>query len=72
MSILTNTDERADWLGRAHSLAMALQALETAISVAMTDRPTSSQAISLMIADQRLGIAVRALQQATDSIRGMR
>lgn len=61
MSILNQLDERADWLARSHTL----------ISIAMLDRPTSSHAISLMIADQQLGIAATALQQAAAQIRGL-
>jgi hypothetical protein len=72
MSILTDGTERAAWLARAHSLIMALQALETQISIAMLDRPTSSQAIALMQADQQLGIAAKSITEAATAIRGMR
>jgi hypothetical protein len=72
MSILDNVAERADWSARLHTQIIALQSLETQISIAMLDRPTSSQAIALMQADQQLGIAARALQQAATAIRGLR
>jgi hypothetical protein len=48
---------------------MALQALETQISIAMLDQPTSSQAIHLMIADRGLGVAAKALIAAAEEIR---
>jgi hypothetical protein len=72
MSILHNIVERADWLARSHTLIITLQSLETHLSIAMLDRPTSSQAIALMQADQELGKAARALQEAATAIRGMR
>jgi hypothetical protein len=72
MSILTNADERADWLARSHSLIRALQALETLLSVAMLDRPTGQQAIALMAADQQLGIAATAITEASAQIRGLK
>jgi hypothetical protein len=72
MSILNRTDERADWLARSHTLIMTIQSLETQISIAMLDRPTSSQAIALMQADQQLGIAAKAIDQAASKIRGLR
>ena len=72
MSILNRIDERADWLARSHTLIITLQSLETQLSIAMLDRPTSSQAIALMQADQELGKAARALQEAATQIRGLR
>ncbi len=72
MSIITRIDERATWLATVSALIIRLQLLETAISVSMIDQPTSSQAIALMQADQELGKAAKALQQAAAQIRGMR
>lgn len=71
MSILNRTDDRADWLARTHSLIMALASLETQISIAMLDRPTSTGAIALMVADQQLGIAAKAVTAAAIQIRGL-
>ena len=69
MSILTNADARADWLARAHTLIMALQALETAISIAVLDQPTNQQLILLAEADVHLGLAAREITEAAARIR---
>ena len=71
MTILNQADDRADWLARVHSLTMALQSLETAISIAMLDRPTRPAIQTLLIADTQLGIAANALQTAATQIRGL-
>ena len=69
MSIITNADERADWLARSHTLIMALQALETAISIAVLDQPTNQQLILLAEADVHLGLAAREITEAAARIR---
>lgn len=71
MSILRATDDRADWLARVHSLTLALQALETSISIAMLDRPQRLQIQTLLLADTQLGIAANALDRAASQIRGL-
>ena len=71
MSILDNVSDRATWMGAASTLILRLQMLETQISIAMIDRPTSSQAIALVQADQQLGIAVTAVQEAAAKIRSI-
>jgi hypothetical protein len=71
MSIITSVADRALWLATSARLIIIVQQLETAISIAMLDRPTSSAAIALMQADQQLGVAARALTEASAQIRGL-
>ena len=71
MSIITNADERADWLARSHTLIMALQALETAISISVLDQPTFQQVQRLAAADAQLGVAATAITEAAAQIRGL-
>jgi hypothetical protein len=71
MSILNSVADRALWLATSARLIIIVQQLETAISIAMLDRPSHQQARMLLDADAQLGEAATAITEASAQIRGL-